>query len=93
MTAAALTNYWSQGQTISYVLVDIARLPSGTLNLFNLYVALSRSSGHDTIHLLRDFDERLFLSACSVDLLTEDDCLHLLDEKTRKWWVQMTTDN
>ncbi|KAI5984180.1 hypothetical protein EDC04DRAFT_2834662 [Pisolithus marmoratus] len=93
MTAAALTDYWSQGQTISYVLVDIARLPSGTLNLFNLYVALSRSSGRDTIHLLRDFDERLFLSACSADLLTEDDRLHLLDEKTRKWWVQMTTDN
>ncbi|KAI5991325.1 hypothetical protein EDC04DRAFT_2812310, partial [Pisolithus marmoratus] len=65
----------------------------GTLNLFNLYVALSRSSGHDTIHLLRDFDERLFLSAHSTDLLAEDDHLHLLDKETQKWWVQMTTDN
>ncbi|KAI5983558.1 hypothetical protein EDC04DRAFT_2711440 [Pisolithus marmoratus] len=94
MTAAyAFTDYRSQDQTISYVLVDIARPPSGTLNPFNLYVALSRSSGRDTIHLLRDFDERLFLSAHSADLLAEDDRLHLLDEETRKWRVQMATDN
>ena len=34
-------------------------LPSGT-SLFNLYVALSRSSGKSTIRMLRDFDERIF---------------------------------
>ncbi|KAF8836900.1 hypothetical protein BDN67DRAFT_910225 [Paxillus ammoniavirescens] len=45
MTAAyAFTDYQSQGQTIPYVLVDIATPPSGSLNLFNLYVALSHSS-------------------------------------------------
>ncbi|KAG1858510.1 hypothetical protein F4604DRAFT_1589477 [Suillus subluteus] len=43
MTAAyAFTDYHSQGQTIPYVLVDIATPPSGRLNLFNLYVALSQ---------------------------------------------------
>ncbi|KAG1830514.1 hypothetical protein EV424DRAFT_1315396 [Suillus variegatus] len=43
MTAAyAFTDYRSQGQTIPYVLVDIATPPTGGLNLFNLYVALSR---------------------------------------------------
>ena len=53
MTAAyAFTNYRSQGQTISHVLVDIASPPTGGLSLFNLYVALSRSSGRSTIHLL-----------------------------------------
>ncbi|KAG1849315.1 hypothetical protein C8R48DRAFT_614273, partial [Suillus tomentosus] len=31
----------SQGQTILYVLVDIATPPTGGLNLFNLYIALS----------------------------------------------------
>ncbi|OAX32667.1 hypothetical protein K503DRAFT_644863, partial [Rhizopogon vinicolor AM-OR11-026] len=36
------TDYRSQGQTISHVLVDIAPPPTGGLNLFNLYVALSR---------------------------------------------------
>ncbi|KAI6010595.1 hypothetical protein EDC04DRAFT_2768250 [Pisolithus marmoratus] len=88
MTAAyAFTDYRSQDQTISYVLMDIARPPSGTLNPFNLYI------WRDTIHLLRDFDERLFLSAHSTDLLAEDDHLHLLDEETQKWRVQMVTDN
>ena len=45
MTAAyAFTDYRSQGQTIPYVIVDIGSPPTGTLSLFNLYVALSRSS-------------------------------------------------
>ena len=41
MTAAhSFTDYQSQGQTIHYVVVDIAQPPMGTLSLFNLYVAL-----------------------------------------------------
>jgi len=56
--AFAFTDYRSQGQTIPYVVVDIASPPNGNLNLFNLYVALSRSSGRDTIRLLRDFDPK-----------------------------------
>ena len=35
------TDYRSQGQTLPYVLVDIAAPPHGKLTLFNLYVALS----------------------------------------------------
>ncbi|KAI6019038.1 hypothetical protein BKA83DRAFT_4057556 [Pisolithus microcarpus] len=70
MTCAyAFTDYHSQGQTISHVVVDIARPLSGGLNLFNLYVALSRSSGQNTIRLLRDFDEKLFMGNHSSDLL------------------------
>ncbi|KAF8195698.1 hypothetical protein K438DRAFT_1586944 [Mycena galopus ATCC 62051] len=45
--AYAFTDYRSQGQTIGHVLVDIASPPSGKLSLFNLYVALSRSSAED----------------------------------------------
>lgn len=42
ITAAyVFTDYHPQGQTLPYVLIDIASPPSGTLNLFNLYVALS----------------------------------------------------
>jgi hypothetical protein len=33
--------YRAQGQTLSNVLVDIARPPHATLSLFNVYVALS----------------------------------------------------
>ncbi|KAF8548139.1 hypothetical protein OG21DRAFT_1365432, partial [Imleria badia] len=50
-------NYRSQGQTIPYVLVDIATPPTGGLNLFN--VALPRSSGRSTIRLLLAEDDRL----------------------------------
>ena len=38
--AYAFTDYCSQGQTLPYVIVDIASPPNGTLSLFNLYVAL-----------------------------------------------------
>jgi hypothetical protein len=41
MAAYAFTDYWSQGQTIPFVLVDIALSLMGGLSLFNLYVALS----------------------------------------------------
>jgi hypothetical protein len=62
ITAAyAFTDFRAQGQTIPAVLVDIASPPSFKLSLFNLYVALSRSSGRDAIRLLRDFDASLFL--------------------------------
>ena len=47
--AYAFTDYRSQGQTILYIVVDLAVPSNGTLNLFNLYVALSHSSGRDTI--------------------------------------------
>ena len=46
MTAAyGFTDYHSQGQTLPYVIIDIVSPPTGGLDLFNLYVALSRSSG------------------------------------------------
>ncbi|KAI6120905.1 hypothetical protein EDD16DRAFT_1424604, partial [Pisolithus croceorrhizus] len=41
-SAYAFTDYRSQGQTIPYAIVDIAKPPTGALTLFNLYVALSR---------------------------------------------------
>ena len=39
--AYAFTDYHSQGQTLFYVIVNITTPPTGSLNLFNLYVALS----------------------------------------------------
>ncbi|KAI6013410.1 hypothetical protein PISMIDRAFT_656350 [Pisolithus microcarpus 441] len=87
MTSAyAFTDYHAQGQTLPYVIVDIAKLPSGGLNLFNLYVALSRSSGQEMIRLLRDFEDTLFKSTHAADLLAEDNCLLLLDGEMVAWW-------
>lgn len=92
ITAAyTFTNYRSQGQTIPYVIVDIASPPSGTLSLFNLYVALSRSSEQQTIRLLRDFDERIFMKVTShsSELILEGERLEHLDGTTREWWDEM----
>ncbi|KIO04550.1 hypothetical protein M404DRAFT_142538 [Pisolithus tinctorius Marx 270] len=49
ITTYAFMDYQAQGQTIPCILVDITTPPTGGLNLFNLYVALSRISRQDTI--------------------------------------------
>lgn len=90
ITAAyAFTDYRSQGQTLDSVIVDIATPPSGGLNLFNLYVALSRSPGRSQLRLLRDFDNNIFLKSHCDELLMEDDRLENENEKTRSWWKKM----
>ncbi|KAJ8579544.1 hypothetical protein M405DRAFT_754350, partial [Rhizopogon salebrosus TDB-379] len=87
VTAAyASTDYRAQGQTIGHVLVDIATPPTGGLNLFNLYVALSRSSGRETIRLLCDFDRKHFQAAHTPELTREDNRLRSLDAQSSEWW-------
>lgn len=87
MTAAyAFTDYRAQSQTIPYVIVDIGRVPSGRLSLFNVYVALSRSAGRDSIRLLREFEDDTFLQAHKPPVLEEDDRLECLDVNTKMWW-------
>ena len=80
------SDYRSQGQTLPYVIIDIAKPPTGKLSLFNLYVALSRSSGRHTIRLLHDFDEHIFHSPHDEYLLQEDDRLEGLNVETRRAW-------
>ncbi|KAF8309531.1 uncharacterized protein EI90DRAFT_2958593 [Cantharellus anzutake] len=58
--AYGFTDYRAQGQMIGHVIIDLASPPTGALTPFSAYVALSRSSGRETIRLLRDFDETLF---------------------------------
>lgn len=84
--AYAFTDYRAQGQTIAPVIVDIARPPTGGITPFNVYVALSRAKGQNSIRLLRDFDERLLQQHPNEYLRVEDDRLRLLDEKTERWW-------
>ena len=84
VTAAyAFTDYRSQleGQTPSlpYLIIDITSPPTGTLSLFNLYVALSRSSGRASIRLLRNFDDKLFMASHDPALVDEDERLEHLN--------------
>jgi len=70
------------------VIVDIANPPSGTLSLFNLYVALSRSSGRSMIRLLPEFDDSTFQRVHDLVLLAEDDRLEGLNRATKKQFEQ-----
>jgi hypothetical protein len=79
----------AQGQTLPYVIIDIASPPTGTLSLFNLYVALSRSSGRASIRLLHDFDDKLFTASHDPALVDEDERLENLNIKTKSWYERM----
>jgi len=84
MTAGyAFTDYKAQGQTIEYVIIDIAQPPNKGLTAFSAYVALSRSRGRQSIRLLRPFDENLFMHHPSEDLRIDMQRLVRLDENTR----------
>ncbi|KAG1725054.1 uncharacterized protein EDB91DRAFT_1062478 [Suillus paluster] len=84
--AYAFTDFKSQGQTIEYVLVDISKTTCFSLSPFNVYVALSRSHGRESIRLLRDFDKDLFLRHPSEDLRIEDGCIDELVKDTKKFF-------
>ncbi|KAF8810921.1 hypothetical protein BYT27DRAFT_7090817, partial [Phlegmacium glaucopus] len=64
----AFTNYKLQGQTLEYIIVDLAKPPSGKLSPFSVYVTLSRSRGRKSIWILKDFDPELFMQHPSQDL-------------------------
>ena len=68
----AFTNQKSQAQMLGNVIVDIGILKCFPVNQFAAYVALSRSTGRESIRLLRDFDERLFTTHPSQDLKDKD---------------------
>ena len=70
-------------------MVDIVSPPTSGLSLFNLYVALSRSSGQDTIQLLQDFDDNTLLQGHVPELLEEDEQLEELDVLTKRWWAKI----
>ncbi|KAG8744135.1 hypothetical protein FRC10_010704 [Ceratobasidium sp. 414] len=83
-SAYAFTDYRSQGQTIPYVIVDLATPPSGGLTPFNAYVALGRSRDRQPIRFLREFDPKIFTSPPDERLLAADRELARLDEETRR---------
>ena len=90
MTAAyAFTGYRSQGQALSVVMVDIASPPTGGLSLFNLYVALSRSSSRLMIRLLCDFTDKVFEAIHCPELLAFNDTINELSDITTQWRRRM----
>ena len=70
-------------------LLTLVQPPTGTLSLFNLYVALLRSSGHDLIRLLRDFKDELFRASHDLALTVEDERLENFDKMTKEWYQRL----
>lgn len=90
----AFTDYRAQGQTLDFVLADLANPPTGSpLNLFHVYVALSRSPSRAGIRLIRDFDSKLFKKPYSEELIDQDAELVLLDNETKEWWKNLRMEN
>jgi hypothetical protein len=84
----------TEGSTATpYVIIDITKPPTGALDLFNLYVALSCSSGRESIQMLWDFDDELFKKSHDPVLLAEDDRLDEMDRITKAWWCRMQDRN
>jgi hypothetical protein len=71
-----------EGQTIEHALVDIGKTTCFGLSPFNAYVALSRSRGRETIRILRDFDDNLFIRHPSEDLRIKDERIDALVKET-----------
>jgi ATP-dependent exoDNAse (exonuclease V) alpha subunit len=86
--AYAFTDYRSQGQTITYPIIDIGRPPTNELTPFNAYVALSRGHGRESIRLLRDFDDKMFTRHPNEYLRLEDERLRRLNKETETWWTR-----
>ncbi len=85
VAAYAFTHHKCQGQTMEYIIVDLGKPPSGTLDPFNAYIALSRSHGRVTIRLLRRGADNLYTVHPSMnELKKEDERLYILVEMTAK---------
>ncbi|KAJ8517278.1 hypothetical protein ONZ45_g5520 [Pleurotus djamor] len=70
--AYAFTDYKSQGQTIPALFVDLKEPAKNAMTAFNVYVALSRSHGRNTIRLLRAFNTDLLRQPPPMNLIRED---------------------
>ncbi|KAH0840142.1 hypothetical protein J3R83DRAFT_1121 [Lanmaoa asiatica] len=80
-------------QAISNATIDIAAPPTGSLTPFNIYAALSRCRGRESIRLLQESDEKLFTSHPSKYLWVEDERLFRFDSDTEKWWNTVRNTN
>lgn len=93
LPAYAFTIDKCQGQTIPYSIIDIREVPNGGLTLAHLYVAFSRSEGHDNIRILRTFGEkteRLFKNHIGEGLRTDDKVLDLQARDTKREFMAGT---
>ena len=69
--AYAITDYKCQGQTFTWVVVDLKKPSGGYSPTSSPYVQLSRAKTRDRLSILRPFDPAELQSPLSKDLLAE----------------------
>ena len=69
--AYAITDYKCQGQTLTWVVVDLKKPSGGYSPTSSAYVQLPRAKIRDRLSILRPFDPAELRSPLSKDLLTE----------------------
>jgi hypothetical protein len=80
----AFTDYQSQGQIISPVLINIGPPPLGRLTPFNAYVTLLQGQSRKNIRLLWNFNNKIFTQYLSKFLRLEDERLDNMDRSTKQ---------
>ena len=71
------TDHKAQGQTLEHVLIDIGTTKKFPVTPLSVYMA-SWSRRKDSVWLLRDFNNAIFMRHPSEDLWKEDERLELL---------------
>lgn len=85
LTAAySFTHHKGQGQTLDYVIIDLADPPKHSLDVFHAYIALSHSCGRQTIRLLQGFNLDVLMTPPSPEVTVEDTGLAELHQKTKE---------
>ena len=79
--AYALTAYKAQGKTMSKVIIDLKKPPTGKVDFAYAYVALSRAKCLNDILILRDFDMNALSPKIPIDYFIENERLKELSKK------------
>jgi hypothetical protein len=92
LPAFAFTIEKCQGQNIPFSVIDIADIPGrgSRLSLSHLYVAFSRSSGRQTVRIMRPFStntERIMTTHVGGDKREDDDLLRRQHNTTKARWM------
>ena len=83
MGGYTFTDHKAQGQTIENVIVDIRPTKWFSVDASGAYIALSRSHGQESIRLLRDFYDKIFMKHPLEHLQAKDFRLADLTRNTK----------
>ncbi|PBK71404.1 hypothetical protein ARMSODRAFT_883566 [Armillaria solidipes] len=89
LTAAySFTHHKGQGQTLDYIIVDLADPPKHNLDAFHMYVTLSQSCGRQLIRVLQKFNLNCLITPPLLEVTAEDGRLAHLHASMKEQYQQ-----